>query len=41
MTRLQAEGVIVDDGNGLYRPEHTDYHVLDWIETRGSARKPP
>jgi hypothetical protein len=35
MTRLQAEGVIVDDGNGLYRPEHTDYHVLDWLEGQG------
>jgi hypothetical protein len=30
MTRLQAEGVIVDDGNGLYRPEHVDYEIMGW-----------
>lgn len=35
MNRLESAGTIVNDGNGLYRPEHTDYHVLDWIVGRG------
>lgn len=34
MTRLEGAGTIVNDGRGLYRPEHTDYRIL-WLENQG------